>query len=140
MNLVPQEDSEEEYKEELESPTLEVPSKYLMWRSHPSAIKRGFGEITKDIVLANLSEEDIKLIRMCFDLFGQNDALVEDKLTSKDDIDVANKFLERLVNTIAASSVGFKGFGRSLDTTMIQLKEIKKEDLTKKGKRINWRR
>lgn len=131
-----QEDEERErYEEELQNPALEVPSKYLMWRSHPSAIKRGFGEITKDMVLANLSEEDIKLIRMCLDLFGQNSSMVKDKLTEEADIKVANNFLERLVNTICASSVGFKGFGRSLDTTMIQLKEIKREDLTKKR---NW--
>jgi len=121
-------------KEE-ETPSIEIPAGYLHWRSNPDAsVKRGFKEITKDMVLANLSEEDLKIIRECEDLYGQNESLIKDKIINRDDVNQAQKFLERMMNSICASSVGFKGYGRSLDTTVIQLKEVKEEDLRKGGR------
>ena len=139
---MPQEDNSynpDDYEDELNNPSMEVPSKYLMWRSHPSAIKRGFEYITKDLALANLEEEDLQKIRMCFDLLQQNQALVNDNVVKEKDILQASNFLESMVSTICNSSVGFKGFGRSMDTTVIQLKEVRKEDLTKKGKSFRGR-
>lgn len=120
--------------DDLNNPDMAIPTKYLQWRSHPSAIKRGFSYITKDLVLSNLDDSDVKLLRLCFDLLQQNLAAVEDKVLKMSDIEQANDFLEQLVNVICASSVGYKGFGRSLDTTMIQVKDIRREDVTKKGK------
>ena len=134
---MPQDDNSynpDDYEEELNNPAMEVPSKYLMWRSHPSAIKRGFGYITKDLPLANLEEDDMTKAKMCFDLLQQNNALVNDNIVNASDVIEANSFLESMVLTMCNLSVGFKGFGRSLDTTMIQLKEVRKEDVTKKGK------
>lgn len=132
-------DDPEELDEDLMSPALEIPAKYLMWRSHPSGKKRGFPFITKDIPLANLSEEDLIHIRMRFDLMMQNISLIKDGISTKEDLKVANEFLESQILMICNSSVGFKGYGRSLDTTMIQLKEIKREELSKK-RRWGWRR
>jgi hypothetical protein len=133
---VPREDEydPEEYESE-RSPSVEMPTEYMRWRSEPSAIKRGFEHVTKDLVLSNLSEEDLAKIRMCFDLYMQNQALVDDDIIPESEIKVANGFLESMVATICNSSVGFKGFGRSLDTTVIQLKEIKRAELKKER---NW--
>jgi len=117
-----------------EEPSLEVPEEYLKWRSEPDAKKRGFKEITKDTVLANLSEDDLEKIRVYEDNIQQNLSLVREGLAKIKDIKSWIKFLESQIFFICNSSVGFKGFGRSLDTTIIQLKHVKTEDETRKGK------
>jgi len=126
---VPQEDR---YDPE-EEPTVEVPEEYLKWRSEPDA-KKSYPEITKDTVLANLSEDDLEKIRVYEDNIQQNLSLVREGLAKLKDIKSWIKFLESQIFFICNSSVGFKGFGRSLDTTIIQLKHVKTEDETRKGK------
>ena len=129
----------EDYEDDLQNPALEVPSKYLTWRSLPAAIKRGFPQITKDLPLANLNERDLLLIRTYFDLLMQNEALVTDKIVNRNDIKMASDFLESQIAMMCNSSVGFEGFGRKLDGTMIQLKEVQKTEL-KKDRRYLGRR
>jgi hypothetical protein len=129
----------EDYNDDLQGPNLEIPGKYLAWRSLPAAIKRGFPQITKDLPLGNLNEKDLELIRIYFDLLMQNEALVTDKIVSRADIKMASDFLESQIAMITNSSVGFEGFGRKLDGTMIQLKEVQKSEL-KKDRRYLGRR
>ena len=134
---------EGEYREEENEPEIEVPEEYLKWRSEPDAKKRGYKEITKDTVLANLSDEDLEKIRIFEDNIQQNESLIREGIVKRAEVNSWLKFMESQVFFICNSSVGFKGFGRSLDTTVIQLKHIKTEEETKKGKfyqQHGWRK
>lgn len=132
---MPQED---DYREEAE-PEIEIPEEYLRWRSEPDAKRAGFKEITKDTVLANLSDEDLEKIRVYEDNIQQNFSLVREGIAKQSEVSSWVKFLTSQIFFICNSSVGFKGFGRSLDTTVIQLKHVKREE-EKKGWGLRGRR
>lgn len=129
---MPQED--EFYRERKErEPSIEVPEEYLRWRSNPKAQERNSPEVKKDWVLANFSERELEASRRKHILIRLNNALVAAGVIKKKSIKASNRMQESMIDGIAATSVGFKGFGRSLDTTLIQLKHHKIEDERKKG-------
>jgi hypothetical protein len=135
---VPQDiDEDEDYGQE---PTIKVPEEYLKWRSNPDAQKRKSEEVKKDWVLANFSEDELEIVRRKHVLMRLNQSLIDSGKIKAKEIGNSNQFQESLIDGVAASSVGFQGFGRSLDTTIIQLKHIKKEDRTQQGKFPQLRR